>query len=574
MTTDKKEQLKLTLLSTVFFAALAVLFGLGLGSVGLFDVLEARTAQMSIEMLKSGPLGYVLFNGQNVMGEFPLMHILQMGAFHYFEPSAFSARLPVAVLGFLFVFVLYNSMYILTADKRFALIAASVAALNVAMVVLAKIAVPDSLFWFLTLCSTLMTMGSVFDLNKNYIRVMIAGFLAGGAFLAGGYGGIILPLGVGLVLAFVRHQPAHNLQQLSPITFLLAAFLAIFPWAIGFVKAHSPDAFLTYFEAMLVNSWHTTIDPSLLHPKQLVYCVLAFFPWSLFVIPALTRHLRHGTRYLTSNLIRQALPAVAMVWFVFGMVGLVFVEVQLSTIFYLMLIPTAILVADLFDKMPEKPLQSWHVLYIAPLCLVIAAGVMLAPQWLEAARGDGALAELIPHLSHIMPWHLPLGSETTGYAMLGQSVEWGMYPVLVGALVLVGTMVGVFIMRHGGREAALFVGGGALMALMIGSWAAMPRAYEYKQQPLHWISKKIIKDQNPKTDHTIVYGVAAPSVRFEVPGVVSYIQNPSLVVRAPGRRLFVITDKSHLESLEGHLPASAKPECLGGYCLIELFRMK
>ena len=571
---EKKAQMKLTLLATAFFTALVILYGLGIGNYGLFDVTEALTAQISVEMLKTGATGTALFNGQPMVGQFPLMHLAQMGAYQLFEISPFAARIVSAALAFLLVFVAYNGLTNLTQNKRFALTAAAVMALNVPMVLFAKIAVPDSLFWFLTLTSTLMTIGSVLDLHTNYIRVMIAGFLAGGAFLAGGIFGIILPLAIGLAVALVRHQPGHNLRQLSPFTYVLAAFMTLFPWVIGFIKAHDPQAAMEYLTVMFERSWHVGFSPSLVHPKQLLYFVFAFFPWSLFFVPAWLKHLRFGTRELTSPQTRTALPAIAFVWATLGLGIMLFIEVDYSTIFYGMLLPTAILVADLFDRLPEKSLGRIHVFYIVPAGVLLSGLIMLAPQFVDLALGKGGLIELAPHMSKLLPWTLPVGSESIAHEMLSQPVEWGILPVVAGALALVGSMVGVFIMRHGGREASLFVAGGAFMALAIGVWGGLPRAYEYKQESLHWVVQKIEKDKNPKTDHTIVYGDFLPSVRFMLPGVMSYLTNPAMVTRMPGKRLFVITDVTHKDEIEEFFPRGVKTECVGGYCLAELVRLR
>lgn len=574
MNPPAKTNMKLSLIAAFLLLSILAIYTFGLGNYGLFNVTEAYTAQISAEMFKTGSATATpTFNGQKIIGQYPLAHLLQMASYHFLEVSPFAARLPFAVLGFLFVLVVYNSMQLLTKQKRFSLMVAAIVGLNIPFVIFSKLGLPEGAFWFLTLSATLLLMGSVFDLNKNYIRVMIAGFLAGGAVLAGGLVGLMIPLIVGVGLAFVRHHPRHNLAQLSPLTYTLAAFLAVFPWAIGFLKTEGADALLVYALQMANNAWPSGVVEGLLHPQQLGYYFAGFFPWSLFLPAALLYHFRFAPSRLTNPEIRLALPAVSYVWLVIALGVMVFVELELNTLFYMALLPTAILVADLFDRLPEKPLGAWHMGYIIPLCLVGAGALMLLPQLIEAATGEGALSGGLPYLNKVSPWLLPVPSASTAYAMLKQPVDWGLYPVLVGALLLVGTLVGTFIMRHGGHEAALFVGGGALMAIVIGTWSGFERAYEYREQPLYWMTQKTQKDHNKKTDHTIVYGVNLPSVRFEVQGIVSYIENPILALRAAGRTLYIMTDMNHIQSLKEHLPKGIKPECVGGYCFIEIYRL-
>ena len=575
MNVTAKTNTKLSLLAGFLLFSILAIYTFGLGNYGLFNVTEAYTAQISAEMLKTGNATTPpTFNGEKIVGQYPLAHVLQMAAYHFLGVSAFAARLPFALLGFLFVLVVYNSMQHLIKQKRFSLVAAAVVGLNVPFVIFSKLGLPEGAFWFFTLSATLLLIGSIFDLNKNYIRVMIAGFLAGGAVLTGGLAGFVIPLVIGLALALLRHQPSHNLAQLSPLTYLLAAFLAIFPWAVGFAKIEGAEALLAYSLEMVNASWLGGVEQGRVYPHQLAYYMAGFFPWSLFLFAALLRHFRHAPRYLTHPEIRLALPAASYVWLVIVLGIFLWVEVELSTIFYAALLPTAILVADFFDNLAEKPLKRWHGVYLVPLCFVGAVGVMLLPQLIEAALGKGALFEAVPYLNMLSPWSLPVADTSTAYAMLNQPVDWGLYPVIVGALLLVGTLVGVFMMRHGGGyEAALFVGGGVLMALAVGAWSGFERVYEYREQPLDWMAKKIRRDHNEKTDHTIVYGADLPSVRFEVAGVVSYIANPVQATRAAGRTLYLITDTPHLESLKQYLPKDAKPECIGGYCLVEVYRL-
>lgn len=568
----EKAAMKLTLLSTFLLLAMMALYGFGLGNFGFFDIQEAHLAQISTEILAKGIHAYPTFNGQIVHGEYPMVHMLQAASFHFLGVSPFAARLPMAIIGFLLVFVTYNSLMLLTTEKRFALLATAIVGLNVPMVLFAKFGLSTIVFWFFTLSATLLLIGSVFDLRKNYIRIMIAGFLAAGSVMTGGVGAIIIPLVIGGVVALVRPQPLHNLKQMSPVTFVLAIIVGLSPWVIGFVKAAGPEAMQAYAINMFNHSWPEELQTGIIYPKQLLYYFVSLFPWTLFLPAALMYHFRVAPRRLKAPEARVALPALCFVWLALGLGGLIFVKVEFGTIFYLMLLPTPVLVADFFDRLPEKPLKAWHAMYILPLGILGALLVMLMPQLLEAAKGDGSFATLLPHLNALIPWTFPLAENTLAYEMLDQHVKWGLLPVLVGALVLVGTLVGVFIMRHGGREAGLFVGGAMLMALSLGVLGGLPRVYEYKQQSLHWITKKISNDHNERTDHTIVYRTYLPSVRVDVPGKVSYIDNPYAALRAPGSRLFVVTDVDALESLKEKLPKGVKPECVGGYCLVELYR--
>lgn len=93
-----EEKGKIGLLA-VIAAALLVLF-LGLGAYPLLDPDEARFAQTSVEMMRSGDYVVPTFEGEPRLVKPPLLHWVQASMFRIAGPNEMLARLPSAAATF------------------------------------------------------------------------------------------------------------------------------------------------------------------------------------------------------------------------------------------------------------------------------------------------------------------------------------------------------------------------------------------------------------------------------------------------------------------------------------------
>lgn len=569
----------LSLVALGFFLATGFLYVFGLGGVGVFDVLEARLASISSQA--SSLRAALVVPALNTIPQLdipPLLTGLQYLAYSLFGETPFAARLPSALALFLTVFIFYNSVWLLTQERRYALLTAATFALSPGALIAARLATPDALFTLFTLSATLMLVGNIYLRERSYLRLFVVGLIMGFGFLVGGIWAVVLPFFVGFLLAILKDHRGYNIASLAPFSVLLAAFLAIFPWMMAVLQDAGPETLKSsLFSLSHLGEFTATGPGAAWWVMPLALCLLTM-PWVLFVLPSLLPNIARFFKGIDNPDPREALPALALVWLFMGLGGVTLVTIWPGVSLpqhILMLVlwlsaPVALLVADFFDRLPQHHLGLHWFGLLFLLAVGLAAVFFWLPQMADILQGDETYNTLYQMFEAI---GLNLQVQDPFWrSVLAVESDWGLTPVVMGALLLVALLMGGYLMRHGAMEGVLFAYVGMWFVLFFGAQGLTAHVYDHLQQPLKWMSVKIKKEHEQKPARVVLYGIERPSVGY-ITGLRTYqARRPASAFRASSLPLFVLTDVRHMPALEPHIPAGASHECFGGYCLVELYR--
>ena len=569
----------LTFLALFYFLALLLLYVFGLGHTGLYDNAEAQIAQTSLA--SNSLVDAFLFSVQDIGADktilLPLQGVQYLSA-TLFGETVFALRLPSALAAFLMVFVFYNSVWLLTRSKRYALMAAATFGLCPGVLVAARLATPDALFVLFALSATFMLMGNIYQNERSHLRLFVVGLLMGLAFLIGGVWAFILPFLVAFLLAILKEHRGYNLASIAPFSVFVASIIALFPWLLFVLKEKAPEGLLeTLYYLSQVHHLQSAVPDFSWWFVPLALAVVTL-PWCLFLMPWFFSNIIHVLGRIRHPEPREALPAFAFVWLLFSIGALIVMhyvlQINISSMFLVFALwlaaPMALIVADVFDRLPSAALGfSWFALAFV-LAVMLAVSFVWLPQAatiLSGADDYVNLYQLFERFGLSLQVKDPFWLE-----VLSVKPEWGTTSAVVGALLFVGLVVGAYLMRHGALEGPLFAFIGVWFALFIAVQGLAPAVYDHLQLPLKWMSVKIKKEQAQTPVQVTLYALDRPSVSY-VSGVAYRQTNQAeQAFKTLSLPLFVLTDIKNMPQLEPHVPAGATHECFGGYCLVEVYR--
>lgn len=555
-------------LVTALFAVVIIMCGLGLAKPGLFDVDEAIFAQASVEMLHTHNFVTPTYNGAPRYDKPPMIYYLQAASMHEFGVSPFAARLPSAVCAFILLFMFFNSLEILTGERRYALIATGVLAFNLSFMVLAHAAIADMLLNLLMLSVTMLLLGNIYAKNPSGMRVVIAGFLMGAGLLTKGPVAVVIPGFVVGSIALLKDYRKYNIAAVAPVSLTLSAVLAIVPWCKMMIDAHGMAFFKTFILVHNIGRYFHGLGVSEVKPGAwwyyIVVLLVGFTPWVLLLPSAIRGVLPDFIRRIRGHNARESLPALGLVWLVGVVVIFSFSATKLPHYIVPALPGAALLVADRIDRLPKEGISLWHLLYIVPLGALLPLVVFALPYLPDVLLGQGPYAQwLLAHHVHGIPVKDPMVM-----GILAQAVNFGIYPILVASTIFVGIVVGFFLMRRRMIEGAVIWMCAMAVAIGLVMAGIVPKVYDYTQQPLAWLAQQIDANYNPKTDTVVYYRAHLPSVRF-ISGIPFVpVDEAQVAARWPGRTLFIMATAKHVGELKPYLWGHVDKRCVGGYCLL------
>src|SRR5262245_7444458 len=199
-----------------------------LGAPSLWDIDEGNNAEAAREMYEAEDWVVPTFNGLLRVDKPALLYWLQMGCYHAFGVSEFSARLPSALAALLAVLLTYElgrRMFGATAGLGAGLVLAS----TVLFCASAHFANPDAL---LNACALLCFVTYWRDHERGGEAWLVLGGVATGlGMLAKGPVGLVLPLAVtGLFLLWCGQL--RRLFRPRLLGGVLAFILVVVPWYV------------------------------------------------------------------------------------------------------------------------------------------------------------------------------------------------------------------------------------------------------------------------------------------------------------------------------------------------------
>lgn len=554
--------------------AFAVLYFIGLDRYGLFDVDEAIFSQASAEMIESENYITPSYNGEPRYHKPPMIYWLQSLSMKYFDIGALGARLPSALLAFLTMVSFYILLEGITHNGRKALITTAILGLNLSFLVLARAAVADMALIFFSLTATMLIMGNIFSVENRVMPSIIAGFLLAGALLAKGPVGIMIPaVAVGSTVLFYGSFK-HNLKRLNIVVTLFAMIVAFVPWAKMAFDQHGVDYFNEFILKHNLERYIGGFGNS--HSQSGFYYIgvllVGFFPWVLLLPSAIWQVICQFGKIFKSDNPENVLPLIGLIWLITIVAFFSFSATKLAHYIVPALPGAALLIGWRLDQIKKKPLGVVNLLWAIPFS-VLFAGIFIAFKWLpQAALGEGKLMPYITMLSDKFNFTVPQITDPMLMSILSQDIHIGVAPVMIGAILLVGTITSFVFLNKGHLQGVATMIATVFMAYTLLVLSIAPVAYKYMQQPLADIAEEI---KEKSTDKTTVYFVSLhqPSVRF-ISGVPFIALDSPSQVRVihpfPKHGLFAV-DEEHVKLTMEYLPKRSRKEktCNGGYCLIE-----
>lgn len=331
-------------------AAAALVFFTCLGAASLWDEDETLYASCAREMMDRGDWVVPMFNGRMFPDKPPIMFWMMMAGFELFGQNEFGARFFSAVLGVATALLTYHLGRLLF-NKRVGLWGGLITASSIIFTVSARAATVDSALVFVT---TLSMLCFVIIFNKQsrvecvrirynqlkgdsiryqklfqYGLFIVLYICMGLAVLSKGPVGFLLPMAsIGLFVMIVNHRHQENdlpsnanavttstvswkakgryilnifclknfcksLWQLRPLTGLVILLAVALPWFI-LVGQRTDGLWLEQFFAKF--NLRPFMHPILGHSGPIWYYIpfvlIGFFPWSVFLGPALIESVR------------------------------------------------------------------------------------------------------------------------------------------------------------------------------------------------------------------------------------------------------------------------------------------
>ncbi len=553
-------------------ALCALLFLLGLGTLGLTDRDEGSNAEAAREMVESGDWITPTLNGVPRFAKPVFTYWLGAGSYLAFGVSEFTARLPSALFGMALVLMQYAfASRILGPTVAFR--AALILLLNLEMLAIGRMVLTDMVMMFFTTFSIFSFFLALWGVGaggapsgpptdrENKAKRWYWGFYAGMglATLTKGPVGVLIPLLAVVPYLWLTRRWRDTLRECRPLTGALVFLAIAVPWytamfllhGSGYADSARGDT-LTRFFSIIGGHGGTILF-------YIPILLLGFFPWSGFLPVALVETLR-GSRSAATQDRQRHLQILCAVWVVAVFVFFTLSATRLPHYIAPLFPAAALLVAASWDRLLSDDggrwgrFSLWFTLGIGG-CLGLA---FIGLDW-AYDRFNAQIAREFPAATQVGP---------------------GWAPTAIGFLILGGMGLFGYAALTAGRASLSFGIASSVMAgvVLIIIVVGLPQFTRYFIAPPQELATIAGLNLEP-TDTLVAYGRPKPSLLFYARRrcaatkpcieVITQGQEEKLrpLLERPGQ-IMILTQ----ERLRAHLPApaSAYPIILSrhGYVLL------
>ncbi len=262
----------------------------GIGTYSLMDVDETRYVAMARDMFQSKDFLTLYLNGDFFFEKPPLYFWQECLSFALWggKVNEFTARFPVALLGFLFSFIVYFTCR-KRINRRFGVITSLILATSLEFIMLAKYAILDIVLTFY-IGLALVCYFQVYFCQENHKKFYWWAFygFTGLAVMAKGIPGIAIPFGTVFFTAIMAKKFKEIFKPLYLIPGMLLFLLIVLPWHIIMFKIHNPLFFFFFFIKHHLHRFLNTANNEIGRKQPFYYYFMiilwGFIPWIFSMI--------------------------------------------------------------------------------------------------------------------------------------------------------------------------------------------------------------------------------------------------------------------------------------------------
>ena len=491
----------------LLLAMAAVLFFIGLGSLGLTDRDEGRNAEAGREMFETGNYISPTFNYEPRFAKPVFVYWLMTLSYQVFGVSEFAARVPSALFGMGLILLQYLFLT-RCLGPGVGLFGSAMLLLNIEIIGLGRMALTDSVLIFFT---TLSLYGFWMGLNgsgreRHYIWLFYIG-MALGTLTKGPIGFLIPLLAVGLYLWLTRSW-SHYWRQGSPLAGLVVFLILALPWYLIMLSMHG-QRYTTSAQGDTVGRFFGAMEG---HGGTLLFYLpvflIGFFPWSGLLPYAWYQAYRswREARQMgrlpsthSSEANHQPLPNT-LEWFaaIWVLAGLVFFSLSSTRLPHY--------IGPLFPAAAILTASYWHRCVTDPA----APGLRAAIHTMTAVGFILALA-----FASLPPLYARFAGKLINEFPLAGQVGLGLGPYTVASIFLLGMgLVAYFGFSETKRPAAFWAAGGTMaLAVLAITQLTFPLINHFVIEPPQRLAEVAGVNLGPN-DRLILYGQPRPSLVF------------------------------------------------------------
>lgn len=379
-----------------------------IGTYSLMDVDETRYVAMSRDMFNTKDFLTLYLNGQYFFEKPPLYFWQECLSFALWggKINEWTARFPVALLGFIFSFVVYFTAR-KRVSRRFGVFTSLILATSLEFIMLAKYAILDIVLTFYVGLA-LVCYFQVYFCQENHKKFYWWAFyfFTGLAVMAKGIPGIAIPFGTVFFTSIIAKKFKEIFKPLYIIPGAIIFLLIVLPWHIIMFKKYDPLFYNEYIIKHHLHRFLNTANNEIGRKQPFYYYFLVvlwgFIPWVFSMIAVFVDKIKNWGKlhyvekvknfdFSSMDNVHKALALcwVTVIWIMFFFSSS---STKLATYILPIYYPLAIIVGlmwqDYVDKKKhEKPINI-SVQIFGWICLVAGFAAMFTQYYLPAQLND------------------------------------------------------------------------------------------------------------------------------------------------------------------------------------------
>lgn len=292
------EQITILSLCIIFY----FIFFHGIGTYSLMDVDETRYVAMSRDMFNTRDFLTLYLNGEYFFEKPPLYFWQECLSFAIFgKINEFTARFPVALLGFLFSFIVYT-----TSRKRisrsFGVFTSLILATSLEFIILSKYAILDIVLTFYIGLALIVYFQTFFCLERHKKYYWWAFYVFSAlAVMAKGIPGFVVPFGTAFFCSLITKRFKENFKPIFLIPGVILFSIIVLPWHIIMLHKYNPLFFNEYIIKhhlhRFLNTAHNEIGRKEPFYYYFVTVLWGFLPWIFSTIAVFAEKLKNIEKF-------------------------------------------------------------------------------------------------------------------------------------------------------------------------------------------------------------------------------------------------------------------------------------